>query len=63
MNLIEAARNLFKPIEHEVIAEGMLLNDKHYEDLILRRDELELIKVSTYYNPAKSAAGRKRDNR
>ena len=43
MNLIESVRNLFKPIEHEVIAEGMLVNDKHYEDLMRRRDEVEFI--------------------
>ena len=43
MNLIEAARNLLKswPIEHEVISQGMVVNDKHYEELMLRRDETE----------------------
>ena len=34
MNLIDAVRILFRPIEPEVMwAEGMLVNDKHYEEI------------------------------
>ena len=41
MNLIESVRNLFKPIEHEVIAEGMLVNDKHYTEIGKAYDEID----------------------